>query len=86
MTTMPDVSATLADIQARTEKTLKVITPLGFVLDTSDWLTIARYAKKYGISTQLVNKWIERGVIPADCVETLTELNNIKLVKDQLYR
>lgn len=83
---MPDLSAELADIQAQTEETLKVITPMGFVLDTSHWLTIARYAKKYNLTTQLVNKWIERGVVPADCVETLTELNGIKLVKDQPYR
>ena len=83
---MPDLTAILTDIQAKTEETLKVITPMGFVLDTSDWLTIARYAKKHGLTTQLVNKWIERGVIPADCVETLTELNSIKLVKDQTYR
>ncbi|WP_338876723.1 hypothetical protein WBJ53_13805 [Spirosoma sp. SC4-14] len=85
-TLTPNLSDTLANIQAKTEETLKVITPLGFVLDTSEWLTITRYAQKYGVTTQLVNKWIEREVIPADCVETLTELNNIKLVKDQAYR
>ena len=86
MTTIPDLSATLADIQAKTAETLKVITPHGFVLDTSEWLTIARYAKKYNMPTQQVSKWIERGVIPADCVETLADLNNIKLVKDRPYR
>jgi hypothetical protein len=72
--------------KALLEETLKIITPLGFVLDTAEWLTIARYAKKYGVSTQVVNNWINRGVIPPDCIEDLPEINNIRLIKDQLYR
>lgn len=81
-----DLTVELADIQRQTNETLRIITKQGFVMETSEWLTIARYAKKYGVSTNVVSNWIAREVIPADCVKDLPELNNIRLVKDQLYR
>ena len=56
------------------------------MLDTTKWLTFARYAKKYGVSQQVVVNWINRGVVPADCVQDIPELNNIRLIKDQPYR
>jgi hypothetical protein len=56
------------------------------LLDMSDWLTIKRYAEKYSISTQVVTNWIARGVVPADCVKDVPELNDLRLVKDQPYR
>lgn len=75
-----------ADTQRQSEASLKILTKHGFVLDTTEWLTIKRYAEKHGISTQNVSNWIARGVIPADCVQDLPELNNLRLVKDQPYR
>lgn len=56
------------------------------LLDMSDWLTIKRYAEKYSVTTQVVTNWIARGVIPADCVKDVPELNALRLVKDQPYR
>ena len=56
------------------------------LLDMSDWLTIKRYAEKYGVTTQVVTNWIARDVIPADCVKDVPELNDLRLVKDQPYR
>ena len=56
------------------------------LLDMSDWLTIKRYAEKYGVTTQVVTNWMSRGVIPADCVKDVPELNDLRLVKDQPYR
>lgn len=56
------------------------------LLDMSDWLTIKRYAEKYKVSTQVVTNWIARGVIAADCVRDVPELNDLRLVKDQIYR
>lgn len=56
------------------------------LLDMSDWLTIKRYAEKYSVTTQVVSNWIARGVIPADCVKDVPELNDLRLVKDQPYR
>ena len=52
----------------------------------NDWLTVANYARKYAVDTQLISNWIRRGVVPAHCVVELNALNNIRLVKDQPYR
>ncbi len=81
-----DFDAELLNVQKQSEESLKIMMQHGFVIDTSEWLTIARYARKYNVSTNVVSNWIARGVIPADCVEELSVLNNIKMVKDQLYR
>lgn len=58
----------------------------GIVVDRSHWLTIKRYAQRYNLTTQVVTNWINRGIIPTDCVMDLPELNDIRLVKDRTYR
>lgn len=75
-----ELAATLTFLQA------KGIKLPGSLLDMSDWLTIKRYAEKYNVSTQVVTNWIARGVVPADCVKDVPELNDLRLVKDQPYR
>ncbi|GAB3255965.1 hypothetical protein GCM10027347_17480 [Larkinella harenae] len=84
--TLNDAEQGFAAMEKKTEETLKIITPLGFTLDTAEWLTIARYSKKYDIPQSTITSWISRGVIPADAVQDLPELNNIRLIKDQPYR
>lgn len=54
--------------------------------DLGEWLTIANYAKKYGVSTHVVTNDIRRGKIPADSVIELTKINNTRMIKDQLYK
>ena len=76
----------LADAQRQSDESLKIVEENGFVLDTSQWLTIKRYAEKYGVNMQEVGDWITRGIIPTDCVRDLPEINNIRLVRDQPYR
>jgi hypothetical protein len=75
-----ELAATLSFLRAKGVKLQ------GNLLDMSDWLTIKRYAEKYDLSTQVVTNWIARGVIPADCVKDVPELNDLRLVKDQPYR
>ena len=75
-----DLAASLAYLQSRGIKLPNSL------LDMSDWLTIKRYAEKYSVTTQVVTNWISRGVIPADCVKDVSELNDLRLVKDQPYR
>lgn len=58
----------------------------GITYDLDEWLTIANYAKKYGVDTHVVTNWIRRGTIPADSVVELTNINNIRLIKDRPYR
>ena len=48
----------------------------------TDWLTPAEYAKRFGLkSTNVVSNWIRRGVIPAENILHVPELNDIRLVK-----
>lgn len=86
MMTKTDFNAELAEIQRQSEESLKILTEHGFVLDTTEWLTIARYAKKYDVSQQVVVNWISRGIVPVDCLQEIPELNNIRLIKDRSYR
>lgn len=51
-----------------------------------EWLTIADYAKKYGIDRHLVDRWIDRKIIPADDIIILTKINNTRMVKDRVYK
>jgi hypothetical protein len=81
-----DFQAELPEMKRHRIETLKIITQHGFVPGDSHWLTIARYAEKYGITPDLVNDWIASGIIPPDYVDELPVLNNIKMVKDQPYR
>ncbi|GAB3223917.1 hypothetical protein [Spirosoma arcticum] len=81
-----NLDAETAEFRRQSEESLKILMEHGFVLDTTEWLTIARYAKKYGVSQQVVVNWINRDVVPADCVQEIAELNNIRLIKDQPYR
>ena len=85
-TTNIDLAAEYAEFKRQSDESIKFLMQHGFVLDTTEWLTIKRYAEKYGVSQQVVVNWISRGVIPADAVKTLPEINNIRLVKDQAYK
>ena len=51
----------------------------------SEWITISDYSKKYNVKTDLILKWIDRGVIPAGSAIVIPELNYLKLIKNQTY-
>lgn len=75
-----ELAATIAYVQSRGVKLPDTL------LDMSEWLTIKRYGERHGLTTQVVTNWIARGIIPADCVRTVPELNDLRLIKDQPYR
>lgn len=75
-----ELAATIAYIQSKGVKLPDTL------LDIGEWLTIKRYAERHDLTTQVVTNWIARGVIPADCFRIVPELNDLRLVKDQLYR
>ncbi|GAB3967123.1 hypothetical protein GCM10028806_08880 [Spirosoma terrae] len=86
-----DFDKELRDINEQTGASIAHLRSLGLklpdtILDMSDWLTIKRYAEKYNLSQQVVVNWIGRGVIPGDCVQVVPELNDMKLVKDRIYK
>ena len=80
----------LNELAAKDEKALQETAAFlqqnGVRYSLDEWMTVANYARKYAVDTQLVSNWIRRGVVPADCVVELNSLNNIRLVKDQPYR
>ena len=52
----------------------------------TDWITPAEYAKQFGLkSTNVVSNWIRRGVIPAENILHVPELNDIRLIKAVPY-
>lgn len=75
-----ELAATIAYVQSRGVKLPDTL------LDMAERLTIKRYAERHGLTTQVVTNWIARSIIPADCVRTVPELNDLRLVKDQPYR
>ncbi len=81
-----DFAEKLARSEKESDRSIQLVREYGVVVDMTKWLTIKRYAEKYGLSTQVVTNWISRDIIPADCVMDLPEINNIRLVKDQPYR
>ncbi len=81
-----DFDRELANAQHESTQSLKLLQKNGFIVDTTEWLTIKRYAERYSLTTQVVTNWMARGVIPADCTMTLPELNDLRLVKNQPYR
>ena len=81
-----DLTAELERAEQQAAQTTKLLQANGFVVDTTEWLTIKRYAEKYSLDTHVVTNWIRRGVIPTDCTMVLPEINDIRLVKDQPYK
>ncbi|KAA0992813.1 hypothetical protein [Dyadobacter aurulentus] len=57
----------------------------GKVLELTAWLTISEYAEKYNVSTQVVSKWIERGVIKQNYFVEVSKFGK-KLVRDVAYK
>lgn len=77
---MSDLRQTREEI----EDSLKI---KGIEYKLDEWLTIAKYCKKFGIGhTSVVSKWIERGIIPAENIREIEELNGLKLIKAIPYR
>lgn len=76
----------IGDAQIAINNAHNFLTKNGVKICLSEWLTPLRYCEKYGKSQQVVNNWIVRGVIPAENVITVPELNGLRLIKAQEYR
>ncbi|GAB4018608.1 hypothetical protein GCM10028773_18840 [Spirosoma koreense] len=52
-----------------------------------EWLTPAEYAKRFHLrTTMVVSNWIRRGIIPAENILHIPELNGLKLIKAVPYQ
>lgn len=59
----------------------------GICYDLSQWITFSEYAQQYGLqSTNIINNWVSRGVVPKDCLIKLRQLNGLKLIRNQPYK
>lgn len=81
-----DLESDLARFRQESDASIALAHESGLTVDLAEWLTVKRYAERYGLTTQVVTHWIARGIIPADCTLTLPELNDIRLVFNQPYR
>jgi hypothetical protein len=82
--TFDELIAQNDDLIARAETFLQ---QNGTTFPLTDWLTPAEYAKRFGLkSTNVVSNWIRRGVIPAENILHVPELNDIKLIKAVSYQ
>ena len=76
----------MADTDALIVKAVKFMEINGIRYDLGEWVTIAEYAKRFGMkSTNVVTNWIRRGVIPTENVISVPELNDIRLIKAVPY-
>ena len=82
----PDFDHDLVNFRQQSDHAIELSRATGMTVDLTEWLTIKRYGERYGVSQQVVVNWINRGVVPADCVLTLPEFNDMRLVKNQPYR
>lgn len=56
-------------------------------IDLGEWITIKNYVKRFGLSGEnVVTNWIRRGIIPAENVMIIEELNGIRLIKAVPYK
>ncbi|GAB3550468.1 hypothetical protein [Spirosoma fluminis] len=76
----------LDEFRKESDRAIQLSREAGQTVDLSEWLTIKRYAQRYNVSMNVVSNWIARGIIPADCVLDLPELNDLRLVKNQPYK
>jgi predicted Zn-dependent peptidase len=50
-----------------------------------EWLTISEYSRRHNLKVSRVQNWIKRGVVPPDNVVVVTQLNGVKLIKNEVY-
>ncbi|MDQ6479802.1 hypothetical protein [Dyadobacter sp. LHD-138] len=57
----------------------------GAEYDLHDWMTISDYSKQHNLKVSRVQNWITRGVIPSENVLVIPQLNDVKLIKNEIY-
>jgi hypothetical protein len=77
----------LADAKSLGNEIENVLIEQGKVHLLTEWLTIKEYTLKYNLaSTSVVSNWINRGIIPPDCILETKNFNGIKLIKDRAFK
>lgn len=58
----------------------------GVEIQLSEWVTPKRYSELFGVSLQVVNNWIVRGVIPVENIQIIEDFNDLRLIKAVKYK
>jgi len=57
----------------------------GAEYDLHEWITISEYSRIHHLKVSRVQNWISRGVVPRGKVLAIPQLNNMKLIKNEIY-
>jgi len=84
-------SQTFDELMAQSDELISRATTFleqnGTKFPLTDWLTPTEYANRFGLkSTNVVSNWIRRGIIPAENILHIPELNDIRLIKAVPYQ
>ncbi|RYU92983.1 hypothetical protein [Emticicia agri] len=85
--TKENVADFLKKANAQLEQMQNALHINGEAIMLGEFVTIKRYCQLFNIEdTQVVSNWIKRGIIPAENIREIEELNGIKLIKAVAYK
>ncbi|GAA4448744.1 hypothetical protein GCM10023189_07050 [Nibrella saemangeumensis] len=77
----------MAETRQLIEEARSYLVSQGKTIDLTKWVTIKEYVKRHKLeSTNVVSNWIKRGIIPPDDIRDIPELNNLRLIRDRVYK
>ncbi|WP_083422093.1 hypothetical protein [Arsenicibacter rosenii] len=85
-TVSPEVARLLAKGNELIAQAENYLQHNGTAYSLDEWITIKEYARRFDLkSTNIVSNWISRGIIPAQNIIEIPELNDLKLIKAVPY-
>ena len=80
-------SELLEETQGLIRKAKDFLVAEGKVVELGKFLTIKRYCQKHGIKNEaVVTNWIRRGIVPAEDIAVIEELNGLRMIRDREYK
>jgi hypothetical protein len=85
--TKENVASFLKKANAQLDQLQNSLNINGETILLGEFVTIKRYCQLFDIEdTQVISNWIKRGIIPAENIKEIEELNGIKLIKAVPYK
>lgn len=83
----PTIYKLLEETQGLIQQAKDFLVAEGKVVELGKFLTIKRYCEKHGIKNEaVVTNWIRRGIVPAEDVAVIEELNGLRMIRDRVYK
>ncbi|WP_373511354.1 hypothetical protein [Persicitalea sp.] len=80
-------SELLEETQGLIQRAKDFLVAEGKVVELEKFLTIKRYCEKHEIKNEaVVTNWIRRGVVPAEDIAVIEELNGLRMIRDRRYK